>query len=95
MVGDAEVRGEFTDEEQPAPRATALVGVLNLRPPVAAVADRQSYEVIRQVELNSEFPSRRNAVEQSVGRQLRDAELYVVDQIRELPFPEDMDDENA
>ncbi|MFH9608088.1 hypothetical protein [Streptomyces sp. NPDC017448] len=59
MVVDAEGRCEFSDEEQAAPRATAFVRVLNLRPSVAAVPDRPSCEVIRQVEPNGEFPSRR------------------------------------
>lgn len=95
MVVDAEVRGESTDEEQPASRATALVRVLNLRPPVAAVPDLQPHEVIGQVEPDGELPARRYAVEQGVGRQLRDAELYVVDQGRELPLGEDIDDEIA
>lgn len=69
--------------------------MLNLRPPVAAVPDLQPYEVVRQIEPDGEFPSRWSAVEQGVGSQFRGAELYVVDQIRELPFPEDVDDEIA
>ncbi|KOU54109.1 hypothetical protein ADK56_04195 [Streptomyces sp. MMG1522] len=69
--------------------------MLNLRPPFAAVPDLQPYEVVRQVEPDGEFPSRWDAVEQSVGRQLRGAERYVLDQARELPFPEYMGDEIA
>ncbi|MET4673346.1 hypothetical protein ABID94_006260 [Streptomyces sp. PvR018] len=69
--------------------------MLNLRLPVAAVPDLQSYEVVRQVEPDGEFPSRWDAVEQGVGRQLGGAELYVVDQVRELSLPEDVDDEIA
>ncbi len=92
---DPELRCQLTDKEQAAPRAAVFLRVLNQRLAIAAVPDLQPDEVVGQVEPDGELPARRDAVEQGVGRQLRDAELYVLDQSRELPLGEDIDDEIA
>jgi hypothetical protein len=69
--------------------------VLDRRSSAAAVPHFQAHEILCCPEADGELPSRRDAVQQGIGRQFRDAEPYVLDQGGELPLRECFDDEVA
>ncbi|GAA2459069.1 hypothetical protein GCM10010433_71540 [Streptomyces pulveraceus] len=72
-----------------------MVGAPGRRETGAAVANLQPHQLLVPVENDAEFASRWYAVQQRVGGQFRDAQLYVLDQRVEFPLDEDAGDEFA
>lgn len=60
-----------------------------------AVADLQPDQLLGPVEGDAELSAGWRAVQQRIGGELRDAQLYVLDQGAEVPLVEDAGDEFA